>query len=1374
MILSLITAVALAGQWLPSTELEVTPLTPVTISQPAGSRVLFRFESVDDIEVWTMGRRLSLLAGPEETSIIPAAASPRELELRSTERVLVSNWRETTIGDAAAWSRFDRELANWVSKGGALPSAPRNIEYLRQQWEVRRELFEENDTLWAFMPVARVELESVRHAGQGDHTEITLGESELNEGESISISVGDEVGATNLGGFLEVAVRAQMGGREVQRFEVVASISGRTILREDFSTLEHEDIAGSGHIRRLIVPIPPSTDIIDLTINGAASTIETTLQSRLPTLSEFITRAHHRMATAEDHLVAMEWAHATNDTYGVVRSANQLLDSPFSSLANARLIEHAPSNGEALERFEDQSPTPIIVTALAQRWYRERDVDPALLTEFAGMLPRDPELLADLADSLPAGFFRPRGRAIRRGPAWGTGHDDHTRWSALTPENPVGTMHLNVERGGVERTLFIGGTTNRVRLPTLENGRVPKLRLQAETFTSYRIDDTPYAGVGDLSVALSPGLHTVEVDSGRLLLLDGELSIDGESFRTRQVAENGGSWLVPDTGAPCEIEVMVTNGPATLLISTNLGETWEVEAPDATSTFRFEASPWASRFSVDVLSGPDNDASGASVRLSAAIRRSIEATVPTVDTDLQLDPLVRLNRLSSLLYNDNPPEIDVALRLSRAIALGELGLSRSARLEAIDAVQQDGVSAALAQASMHIVHQTTPLAHSYGQVGPTTIAASAALLSEPPPTELDGIIALTERLSPTDAAPAHLELAEHYLAEGAIDLAWRHADLAGDAGRVMKLRAEGAGNWVHLPRVDRDSGSRTIQVGRSGPSFGASLLNLAHEAMLGLNWQPSEYVVLRGDRTAETIIGAGELLVEGVCADLDYDNTATSCDYEMQISGETHQISIPANSMSEWSFQIMDGDTPIKIQPSPTPQLDDTESSASTTSTSGADLAIRLTLSGGVISPRAEVRAHKLGERGVIANIAPNSLVRVRLIEGGPVTATLNDYEVQISSDAVLPVSGEGLQELLIRGPSRSMISLSRLDSRPIERALESATTQPQTIIPPDRSDSAAASIWLSNVSRLQELAPTIIGNGATYGATFGVGYEKSGVGDFRNDYPFQAITLSIAKRTDSYHLINSPIVSEMTRHWLGANLSTRRSELGHPSLIGDAYWVAESSEWLAEVVAEGGTSGGASHYSISGEFRLPKKINNYWTLTPALSTEFGQYTDRPLDAVDPQAWSPYDAAHHSGLGATLLLDWRGIRDNRLRLGTTAKSTPNMSPNWVESHIRLDSILFGQTTLSLVPAIGYRFQSDWRSEEYLRPRLAGALGSTFWLGGKRSRAHISAVAQWLPLLDVVEGRVELEFNWSDRRGLRDIPPTAGPFRSALDIEVESQ
>jgi hypothetical protein len=277
-----------------------------------------------------------------------------------------------------------------------------------------------------------------------------------------------------------------------------------------------------------------------------------------------------------------------------------------------------------------------------------------------------------------------------------------------------------------------------------------------------------------------------------------------------------------------------------------------------------------------------------------------------------------------------------------------------------------------------------------------------------------------------------------------------------------------------------------------------------------------------------------------------------------------------------------------------------------------------------------------------------------------------------------------------------------------------------------------------------------------------------------RHDYPFQSLTVSVAKRADSNHLLGHTRLSEMSRHWLGGAMSSRRSALGHPSILGEVYWVGQASGWMGEVVAEGGASGGASHYSITGEIRLPQKLDNYWTLTPILTTELGRYTDRPLDEVDPMAWSPYDAAHHRGVGAALLLDWRGLRESRVRLGASAESTPNLSPNWVESHIRFDSVLFGKTTISLVPAVGYRFQSDWRTQAYLRPRLAGAIGSTHWVGAKRTRVHLSAVAQWLPLLDVVEGRLELEFNWSDRRGLRDLPPTAGAFSGALDIEVESE
>jgi hypothetical protein len=379
MIFSLLSAVAMAGQWLPATDLLISPTQPATISQPAGSRLLFRFDGDDAVEVWSMGRRLSLISGPEETTIIPAASSPRELELRSESVISGSNWRETSIGDAAAWNRFDRALTAWVASGGELPEAPRNIEYLSEQWQVRRALFAQNESLWAFMPIARIELESFRHAGPSDHAEIELAEQRLLNGNSILVDVGPSVGSTSLGGFLELAIRADMGGKELQRFEVIAAVAGRAILRESFSTLENEAMPGKGHIRRLIVPVPPSTESVEISITGASAAFSATLQARLPTLSEFVTRAHRRIVEGEDPLVSMEWAHATHDTQAVLMNATSLLDSPFSHLANARLIEHTPDNGDAIERFESQSASPLLVTSLAKRWYRHRDIDPSQL-----------------------------------------------------------------------------------------------------------------------------------------------------------------------------------------------------------------------------------------------------------------------------------------------------------------------------------------------------------------------------------------------------------------------------------------------------------------------------------------------------------------------------------------------------------------------------------------------------------------------------------------------------------------------------------------------------------------------------------------------------------------------------------------------------------------------------------------------------------------------------------------------------------------------------------------------------------------------------------------------------------------------------------
>ena len=48
----------------------------------------------------------------------------------------------------------------------------------------------------------------------------------------------------------------------------------------------------------------------------------------------------------------------------------------------------------------------------------------------------------------------------------------------------------------------------------------------------------------------------------------------------------------------------------------------------------------------------------------------------------------------------------------------------------------------------------------------------------------------------------------------------------------------------------------------SGAGVGSSLLTMAHESMLGVDWHPSEYVVLRGDREVETEAGIDSLVTK--------------------------------------------------------------------------------------------------------------------------------------------------------------------------------------------------------------------------------------------------------------------------------------------------------------------------------------------------------------------------------------------------------------------------------------------------------------------------------------------------------------------------------
>jgi hypothetical protein len=172
------------------------------------------------------------------------------------------------------------------------------------------------------------------------------------------------------------------------------------------------------------------------------------------------------------------------------------------------------------------------------------------------------------------------------------------------------------------------------------------------------------------------------------------------------------------------------------------------------------------------------------------------------------------------------------------------------------------------------------------------------------------------------------------------------------------------------------------------------------------------------------------------------------------------------------------------------------------------------------------------------------------------------------------------------------------------------------------------------------------------------------------------------------------------------------------------------------------------------------------------MGLRLASYSETPDQQVDPKAWNAYDASHAFGLGLGSMLDWRPLRDARLRPGLSLWTTPEIRLDWAEALLRLDLLPLPRTQLSLTPAVGYRFQEPARIEAYWRPRLAGHITHTAFVA-RYFRIQVGAFGQWLPLQDMAEGRLVFQVETSPSRGLRDHSPLDIPFQSTLDLPLET-
>ena len=198
---------------------------------------------------------------------------------------------------------------------------------------------------------------------------------------------------------------------------------------------------------------------------------------------------------------------------------------------------------------------------------------------------------------------------------------------------------------------------------------------------------------------------------------------------------------------------------------------------------------------------------------------------------------------------------------------------------------------------------------------------------------------------------------------------------------------------------------------------------------------------------------------------------------------------------------------------------------------------------------------------------------------------------------------------------------------------------------------------------------------------------------------------------------------------WISVQAQGRLSQDGAPGMQGELAWVRSLNDaWLFTTELDAGASGGAGHVQASAEARRRFHIGANWTTQPFLATHLGNWSDAPLVRVDPLAWSYYDRDHFFGVGLGNWLDWRPLRDGRLRLGLQGQTTARLQPNWAQS--------------------GYI--------------------------GRQFRITLGVEGQWLPTVGTLDSLVQIQLQHSPARGLRDLSPTQMPFHSAFDLPEDKR
>ena len=1346
----LFSATAIAGQWLPETPIELQPELPSLLEQAGASRILFRVEPADaDLEAWVGAVRLPLQAGPGDTWLVPSEDVGRQIELRSDQAITLRWWRETSVGEPQAWDLFERRLYAWGRDGGAMPSPPASIPAHTVEWEARRRAMLASGELDPdlLLLAAVLELEDTRARSWPDHGERREPLGRITSGETAGLEVEGP-------GVLTLRTRALMEEQSYRRYGLWVHRDQQPQGEHRLFTTEDElGAPGWGWPRSVSVVIPPGQHRVDYRLDSeddlAVVEVEGVMELQRGSLQRVLmalphARGLHTRGTSGT-VGALEVAHLTGQA-DVLQLAESLMGGPADELARARLIEHLDSGAEAARVLFEAPFTPMTALAMARRWRDRRDVDPAILLEVADLLPADPALLADIADALPQGFVRPRGRAIRSLAGFQSPGTDPSRWTQLAPEGSRGRIRVPGTGGGLARVMLSDGqiATTVLPEPSIE-GRFPVLRMEASSTVRYRVDGALRVGQGELEEALAPGSHQIEVEEGRLILLDAALVEGGDPVRDKAVGALPNRWLVPDQGAPAEVEILAFGEGGRLVLSTDDGQVFELEtqgAPAGGPGLTRAVLPVGPRSGELRIEGPRG------VLVGVALRRNSVEQHPAVPGPWP-DPLEYFWDASRELIDQPDASERAELRLRRAASYHVLGLVVSAQREARAVAAMPMATPEQRAVGMALYRNTVPPVHTAEFPGPVTVDAALAWAGVPhqQADSCEDLVAIAAELLPPVSWPVHEQASSCYLERGAVVEAWIQAEQAGPLGRVARLKAADAGDWHLLPRADQDGGTLRRRTQRRAPELADGLVAYLRELSLGVPWARSSYSVVRDERRdLLELEGEGTLQLQLICRDESFAVAPGPCTPPVVVDGQTHQPELAESSLHTLSFELTPGKHRITVGPLPE---------------SGQALAVRVSLDGQLLPPQAEFTVHRLGYTGLDATVAGPGLIRLRLHEHGPVTVQLEGRSLQVEDDAVIPIRTVGPVRMHVDGPPESTITISRLEvcgseeevPGPMPRSLEHNLPLPKA--------TWATDLWMREVAAPSRATPEPMQAGGTLSGWVLAGDDATGVRDTTQHYRFLGAGAGWFQRLDG------------REHWLSVHADGRASIDGPAGALTAGQWVHTPGQHQIRVQAELAGSGGAGHASTRATWRYGHGLGPWWSIQPFAHIHGGWWSDTPGQAVDPTAWNAYAAQHFFGLDLGLHADWRPMRDLRLRLYTELDGNPNFTPDGLHLGLRGDSLIHDMTWFKLGPELTLRFADANRQAGYLRPSLRTGLAHS-WYSGRNLRWEVDGRANWYPLEGNIEGTIGLYLQYSHGRGLRDQSPFDQVFATALDLPLEAR